>query len=162
MDIETLPIIAYTWGAYDQNLNIDSIIKDWVILGWSAKWLDDEKVISEILTSKEAVERNDERIIKDLWKLLDDADVVVAHNGKSFDIPRCNTRFMYHHMGPPSSYKVIDTLVASRSAFGMTFNKLDYIAKYLGAQRKRETDFQLWVDCDHGKKGSPRPDEILQ
>jgi hypothetical protein len=152
MDIETLPIVAYTWGAWDQNINMEQIIKDWVILGWSGKWLDDDKIISDILTPKEAVNRDDGRIVKNLWKLLDDADIVIAHNGKAFDLPRSNTRFLYHKMGPPSSYKVIDTLIAARSAFGLTYNRLDYVAKYLGAQRKKETDFQLWIDCDHGDK----------
>lgn len=151
-DIETLPILGYVWGAYDQNLNVDSVVKDWCILAWSAKWLGSDKIISDILSPKEAVSRDDERLSKDCWKLLDKADVVITHNGRSFDIKKINTRFMFHEMLPPSSYKTIDTKVAARSVFGMTMNKQDYIAKFLGMERKLDTDFQLWVDCDNGKK----------
>lgn len=152
LDIETLPILAYVWGAYEQNLSIDSIVKDWVVLAWSAKWLGSDKIISDILTSKEALDRNDKRLVRGFWKLLDKADVVIGHNSKAFDIRKLNTRFMFHELTPPSYYKHIDTYLAARSAFGMTFGKQDYIARYLGFQRKHETDFQLWVDCDNGKK----------
>lgn len=151
-DIETLPILAYTWGAYEQNLQIDGIVKDWCILSWSAKWVGDDKIISDVLSSEEALKRDDRRLLKDFWKLLDRADVVITHNGRQFDIKKVNTRLMYHGIQPPSSYKNIDTLVAARSVFGMTMNKQDYIAKYLGIQRKLHTDFQLWADCDNGKK----------
>lgn len=151
-DIETLPILAYVWGAYEQNLGIDSIVKDWCVLSWSAKWLGDDKVISDILTSREAVERNDSRLVRSFWKMLDRADMVITHNGREFDIKKVNTRFMFNGLTPPSSYKNVDTLVAARSVFGMTMNKQDYIAKYLGIQRKVKTDYQLWIDCDNGKK----------
>lgn len=151
-DIETLPILTYTWGAYQQDLQIDSVVKDWAVLAWSAKWLGDDKIISDVLSSKEAVARNDKRLVKDFWKLLDRADVIIGHNSKAFDIKKLNTRFMSNGLTPPSSYKHIDTFIAAKSAFGMTFNKQDYIAKYLGIHRKLHTDFQLWVDCDNGKK----------
>lgn len=156
LDIETLPILAYVWGAYEQNLNIDSIVKDWVVLAWSAKWLGSDKIISDILTSKEALDRNDERLVGGFWKLLDRANVVIGHNSKAFDIRKLNTRFMFHELTPPSYYKHIDTYLAARSAFGMTFNKLDYIASYLELDRKKHTDFSLWVRCDNGDKKALR------
>jgi transposase-like protein len=151
-DIETLPIVAYTWGVYDTNIQTEGIIKDWCVLAWSAKWLNDDKVISDVLTSGEAKTRNDKRLVSGFWKLLDDADVVIGHNGRDFDIKKLNTRFMYNKINPPSSYKVIDTLISARSAFGMTFNKLDYLAQYLGMKRKKHTEFSLWVKCDQGDK----------
>lgn len=151
-DIETLPILAYTWGAYQQDLQIDGIVKDWVILAWSAKWLGNDKIISDVLSSKEALARDDKRLVEDCWKLLDKADIVIAHNGRAFDMKRISTRFMYHNLLPPSQYRVVDTLLAAKSVFGLTMNRQDYIAKYLGMQRKLKTEFQLWVDCDNGKK----------
>lgn len=153
-DIETLPILAYTWGAYEQNLQVDGIVKDWCVLSWSAKWLQGNKIASDILSPKEAIQRDDKRLVRGLWKLLDKADIVISHNGRQFDIKKINTRFMFHDMEPPSSYRNIDTLVAARSVFGMTMNKQDYIAKYLGMSRKLDTNFQLWVDCDNGKKSA--------
>jgi transposase-like protein len=151
-DVETIPLIAYAWGPYDQNINPEQLIKDWCLLAFSGKWMDDEKIVSEVLTPKEAVERDDERLVKLCWKMMDQADVVIAHNGRDFDIKKLNTRYLNHGLGPTTPFKLVDTLLAARSAFGLTYNKLDYIAQYLGTQRKRETDFQLWIDCDHGDK----------
>jgi DNA polymerase III epsilon subunit-like protein len=87
-----------------------------------------------------------------MWKLMDEADVIIAQNGKRFDIPKLNTRFWRYQMPQPSSYKVIDTLDAARRAFGVTYNSLDYLGEYLGAGRKIKTEFQLWIDCDLGDK----------
>lgn len=151
-DIETLPIVAYTWEVYDQNINMEQIIKDWCVLAWSAKWLEDERIISDILSPQEAIKRDDKRLVEKIWKLLDEADVIIAQNGRAFDIKKLNSRFLVHRITPPSSYKTIDTLIAARSAFGMTFNKLDYLAKYLGLPGKIKTEFKLWVECDRGDK----------
>ena len=152
LDVETLPILAYVWGAYEQNLNVDSVVKDWCLLSWSAKWLQSSKVISDVLTPEEAILRSDTRISQPLWKLVDKADIIIAHNGRQFDLKKINTRFLFNGLSPPSSYRNIDTLVAARSVFGITMNKQDYIAKFLGIQRKLHTEFQLWVDCDNGNK----------
>lgn len=152
LDIETLPILAYVWGAWEQDLNIDSIVKDWSVLAWSAKWLGDDKIVSDVLSGKEALARDDKRLVKNAWKMIDKADVIIGHNSKAFDIKKLNTRFMFNGLTPPSSYKHIDTFLAAKSVFGITLNKQDYIAKYLGIQQKLSTSFQLWIDCDNGKK----------
>lgn len=153
LDIETLPIVAYTWGVWEQNIRDNQIIKDWVTLSWSAKWLGDNKIMSDVLTPKEAINRNDKRLITPFWKLIDRADVIVAHNSK-FDLRKINTRFWKHGLGKPSSYKIIDTLKVARSVFGLTYNKQDTIAKFIGIQSKLETDFELWVGCDKGDNQS--------
>lgn len=108
--------------------------------------------MSDVLLPKEAVSRDDSRIIKSLWGLLDRADIIIGHNSKRFDIKKINTRFWKHHFPKPKSYKHIDTLLSAREVFGLTYNKLDYIAEFIGIQRKLETDFQLWAACDVGNK----------
>jgi hypothetical protein len=153
-DIETLPIKAYTWGVWEQNIRTEQIIEDWTVLAWSAKWLDDPRMIADCLTPKEAVARDDKRICQSLWRLLDDSDVVIAQNGRKFDLPKMNTRFWKHKLYPPSSYKVIDTLESARKVFGMTFNSLDYLGEYLGFGKKLKTEFSLWRKCDEGDKDS--------
>jgi len=56
------------WGLYKQYIPNDNIIKDWNILSWAAKWLFDDEIMSDILTPKEAVARDDSRILKSMWK----------------------------------------------------------------------------------------------
>ena len=152
LDIETLPILAYSWDVWDTNIYSERIVKDWCILSFSAKWLDDNKIISEVLTPKEAVFRDDERIVSTLWKLLERAEIVIGFNSKRFDIKKINARFLKYGLHKPSSYKHIDLIQTARSTFGLTYNKLDFIAEFLDLQRKLETDFDLWKMCDNGDK----------
>lgn len=150
LDIETLPIVAYVWQVWDENVNMDRIIKDWCVLSWSAKWLGDDRIMSDVLTSKEAKNRDDKRLVSSIYKLIDTANIVIAHNGKRFDIKKLNTRFWRHKLPRPSSYKVIDTLSVAKKEFSLTFNKQDFIAQFLEIQEKLDTNFQLWADCDDG------------
>ena len=155
LDIETAPIRAYVWNTWKENINDKQIISDWFVLTWSAKWLFDDKVYSERLDPEEAINEDDERIIKGIWNLMDEADVVIAHNGNKFDIPRLNTRFLIHGYGPPMSYHSIDTLSVCQRNFSFTKNKLDYINKILGIQRKVENaGFPLWEGCMLGYEES--------
>jgi DNA polymerase III epsilon subunit-like protein len=85
-----------------------------------------------------------------MWHLLDQADIVIAHNGDNFDMPNLNTRFLFHGFPPPSYYKTIDTFKVAKAQFGFTHNNLDGIAKFLGIPGKSKTDFQLWKACMFG------------
>src|SRR4029078_8668904 len=99
------------------------------MFNWRATWLGERKMLSDRLTPREAKNQNDKRIVKNLWKLLNEADVVIAHNGDRFDLPKINARFLIHQIKPPSHYETIDTLKTARRKFGLTSNKLDYITK---------------------------------
>ena len=150
-DVETLPIVAYVWKVWEENVGEHQIIKDWCLLSWSAKWLYDDKIVSDVLTKREALTRNDERLVKNLWNLLEQADVVIAHNGVRFDIKKVNTRMWKHKLDKPSSYKVIDTLNSVRSVFSLNHNGQDAVAKFLKIDGKLNTDFALWTACDRGE-----------
>ena len=149
-DIETSPITCYTWGLYKQNISPDNVIKDWAILSWSAKWLFDSEIMSEVVTPEEAMNRTEGSIIKGIWKLLDEASVVLAHNGKNFDVRKLNAKFLLHGLKPPMPYQIIDTYQESKKNFAFTSNKLDYILKMLGLSQKIHTDFSLWKRCVAG------------
>jgi DNA polymerase elongation subunit (family B) len=151
LDIETAPIKAYVWSLWKQTVNINQIVNDWFCLTWSAKWLFDKKVISDKLTGQEAIKQDDKRIIKNLWSLLDQADIVIAHNGDQFDIPKINTRFIIHGLNPPSPYQTIDTLKTLRKNFGFASNKLDHVNRMLQLRQKIDTGgFELWDKCYKG------------
>jgi len=153
-DIETAPMEVFVWHLGKQRIHHHNIIKGWNTLGWSAKWLCEKGVVSDILTPDEAIRRDDERIIKSVWKLLDEADVVIAHNAIGFDVRRLNTRFLYYDMPPPMPFQVIDTLQAARKHFAFASNKLDYLATLLENRGKLETNFDLWKGCLKGDEQS--------
>ena len=150
IDIETAPLRSYTWGLWKQNVGLNQIISNWFMISYAAKILGSDEILSGVLTSKEALAEDDSRIIQNLWNLLDKADIVIAHNGDRFDIPKINTRFVLHGLVPPSPYRQIDTLTVARLTFGFTSNRLDFLAKFLGYQGKEPTTFELWEECMAG------------
>lgn len=154
IDIETLPILGYSWGVWNQNIYSEQVKKDWCLLSYSAKWINNPNIISNVLTPKESIIRNDYRLSKEIWNLLELADVVIGFNSKRFDIKKINTRFLKNGLHKPSSYKHIDLITTAKSVFGLTYNKLDFIAKFLDLQRKLDTDFNLWEKCDEGDLNS--------
>jgi len=150
-DIETSPIEALVWNVWDENIQPDRLLKDWNVICWSAKWLDGSRMFSDRLTSKEAIAGDDKRIVKSLRDMLDEADIVVAHNGDKFDIRKIQTRFLFHNMPFPSAYESFDTLKVCRREFGITYNKLDYVCSFLGLKGKMSTGGQeLWNSCRLG------------
>lgn len=151
LDIETAPIRAYVWNIWNQNVAINQIESDWFCLTWAAKWLFDKKVYSGAVTPEESIKQDDKRIIKSLWALINEADLVIAHNAEKFDLPKINTRFLLHGLTPPLPYQTIDTLKHIRRQFGFTSNKLDYVNKLLNLPRKMEHQgFELWEGCVKG------------
>ena len=147
-DIETAPNISMIWGHYEQNALTH--VQERYMLAFCAKWLDG-KTISKCLPDYEGYEPhkdNDLALVKDLWKLFDEADIIVGHNLNSFDIKMASARFIIHGLPPPSPYKTVDTKLVARRYFRFNSNKLDDLGKTLGVGRKVvHTGFQLWLDC---------------
>lgn len=154
-DLETAPLWAYVFQVWNTNIGMHQLVDNydnyWVIT-WSAKWLFDSKVMSSSVTPKEALENDDRRIVRGLWELINEADIIIAHNAIGFDIPMINMRFFLNDIKPPSPYQVIDTLRVVRKQFKAPHNKLDYWCKQLGIDMKNETTMALWKGCMQGNK----------
>lgn len=151
-DIETLFLKVRTWSLYPKYIDYKQIIQDKCILSWSGKWLYSSEVMGDVLTPQEATDRNDKRILEGIWKLMDESDVILAHNGARFDVKELNSRFLLHSLPPPSPYQVIDTLLVLKKHFRYTSNRLDYIGKFLVDDQKIPTNFELWERCDKGEQ----------
>ena len=150
LDIETAPMKAYVWRRWKQNVHDSQIISRWFILTWSAKWLNSDKVYSGKLTGKQAIAQDDKVQMSALWHLLDEADIVIAHNGEKFDIPQINARLIVHGLKPTRPYQQIDTLKIARRQFDFDGNGLDNLANIFGIEGKIQTDFELWDRCMAG------------
>lgn len=150
LDTETAPIEAYVFNLWKQNIAWDHTNGHWFMLCWTAKWLYEDEVISMRLSGEEAINEDDSRIMKGLWELLDEADIVIAHNALGADIPWINTRFIMNGLNPPRPYHIVDTLQVARKKFGFMSNKLDALCEYFGFPHKLETDFDLWRRCVKG------------
>ena len=141
---------AYVWRRWKQNISLDATISEWFMLCWSAKWLYSAETMGERLTGREALSEDDTRIVGKLWELINEADIVVAYNGKRADIPWANSRFIVHGMQPPKPYFLVDPIITAKQKFGFSSNKLDALAGYFGIPHKLDTDFDLWKRCMAG------------
>jgi hypothetical protein len=151
LDIETFPNIAYVWGKYDQNV-ID-YLQQTCIATYAAKWLDKPVFAASLPEYKGYTPKsyNDLELVKDLWKLFDEADIIVAHNGKSFDIKVVQGRFVFYGMKPPRPFKVIDTKLVAKAVGRFNSNALNDLGQLLGLGKKIKTDFDLWKGCIEGE-----------
>ncbi len=159
LDIETAPNLAYIWDLYLELRSMDMIEREWYILCWAAKWLNDKKIIKYALPDfpKEYKKNpeNDKFLLEKLRDLLDEADIVITHNGVSFDEKKINAKFLVHGIKPPSPFKSIDTYLIAKKKFGFTSNKLGDLCRTLGIGSKLSTGgFSLWRKCMRGDKPS--------
>lgn len=152
-DIETTPNLAWIWRKYQQNaVGFEQFT---YILSWSAKWLGGKQVTKGLIdyTGYQKDRTNDYKLIKELWHLLDEADIIVAHNGRAFDTKLVNARFSFWGLSPPSPYKIVDTKEQSKKHFGFTSNSLADISEYLGLGAKLpHQGFDLWKGCMAGDR----------
>lgn len=150
LDIETAPLEVYSWGLWDVNVGLNQIITEWSLLSFAAKRLDQHVVLYRDNRGQKNT-RDDRALMMGLWAVLDDADIIIAQNGKKFDIKKINARFAMLGFNPPSPYRVIDTVLEARKSFGFTSNKLEWLSKYLTptkkSQHKKFPGFELWTEC---------------
>lgn len=155
-DIETSYIIAKTWGIYEQNVigAGKGIIADTQILCFAYKWSDEKKthvVAQPDFKGYKPGVNNDKKVVKRLWELLNEAEVVIGHNSDSFDNKIAQARMIYHKLPPPSPYQKVDTKKVAKRHFRFTSNKLADIADYFGVEAKGDPGgMATWDGCIAG------------
>lgn len=149
-DVEVSPMQAFVWKRFKENISLDQTISESYMLCWSAKWLFDAKVMGDALTPEEAKNEDDSRIVKSLYDLICQSDIICAYNGKSFDIPYMNQRFLIYGFNPYPPVNIVDPYETAKTVFRFSSNKMDNIATQLGLQNKIKTDFDLWKGCVNG------------
>lgn len=151
-DIETAPTLGYVWGLYQQD--VIRVKENWYILSFAWKFQGDKRIKAYALPDFPNYKKNkkdDSALAQKLWDLLDEADIVIAHNGDRFDQKKSNATFVKHNMTPPSSYFSIDTLKIARKYFKFDSNSLNNLSQFLGMGKKLRTGgFDLWEDCIEG------------
>lgn len=153
-DIETKPLKAYTFRAWgDQYIPHEQLTEDMAVLSWAAMWHGSKKILYQD-NSKAKDFSKDKTLLKRMWELLDEAEVVVTQNGKKFDVPKLYARFIINGMKPPSPFKHIDTKKIANK-FGFTYANLAYLAKILKTKHQKLTHsnfpgMSLWMECLKG------------
>lgn len=151
-DIETSPAQAYVWGTFKQNVSNIQLIQPTRVLSFSGKWLGGKQ-----FTFGEWDFGTRFDFVFKIWELLNEADVLVTYNGKTFDIPHLNREFIEQGMTPPAPAQHIDLYQTVRSKFRFQSGKLEWVVKVLELDRKMATGgFQLWIDVLAGDEKARR------
>jgi RNase_H superfamily len=146
VDIETAPNLATVWSIWNQNIGTNQLLESSYILCWSAKWKHEKKVMFDSTRKS-----GKSGVVKSIYKLLNEADIVIHYNGRRFDIPVLNREFLLLGLSPPVPYKQIDLYQTVKRKFMFVSNKLAYITEQLGFKGKIATTHQLWIDCMNNK-----------
>jgi hypothetical protein len=156
-DLEITPILGWAYGMWDTR--VIHIEREPYIMCFAYKWYG-EKDIHVVAQPDfedfyEAYPYDDILVVSALHALMDEADVVVAHNANKFDNRVAFERFLMHKMPPPSPFKTVDTLQASRRFFKNSSNSLDNMCKKLGIGGKSSVKHSdLWRNCVNMHTGS--------
>lgn len=155
LDIETSLMQVWCFGLFQNFITMDDIIQDWNILSFCAKWHGTGPAIYQSLR-KQRNPVNDFGLCKSLHRMLSVADVVVAHNGKRFDLKKIRARMAHNRMPPIPDVRLIDTLLEGRRVFGFTSQKLAYLTAHFGEDGMRKNAHgkfpgkALWIACQGG------------
>lgn len=92
---------------------------------------------------------DDTYVLRKMWDVLDDADIIVAHNA-TFDRGWIEGRFMDLGWKQPSKYYVYCTYQTLHGLNGVS-KKLDYLSqKLIGTEKVKHEGLPLWVGCQNG------------
>ena len=152
LDIETAPNKVYVWSLWKQNVALNQIDEVGYTLCWAAKWLGERKTMFSAVWTDGKKE-----MLKKIYDLLSEADVVIHYNGTSFDIPILNQEFASEGWWPPAPFQQVDMYRVARGQFRLVSNKMDYVLKFCGLEGKvQHKGMPLWTGCMDGNAADQR------
>lgn len=141
-----MPNTAWVWKFFKENIGAKQVLEYSTLASFAYKWLGSDKVYYE-----DTQHQSEKKLVERLLDVLDMADIVIAHNGKSFDLPTIQGRALVLGLKPPSPYKIVDTLLVSRYEFNFPANSLEHLATLLEVEakggHKKFPGFELWEQC---------------
>lgn len=151
LDIETAPLYGAIWSLWQNGISLNQLHSDWFILSYCAKWAHSDEIFYGDLRGTSATQ-DDSKLLHELWHLMNEADFVVAHNGRKFDDRKIKARMIMNGLVKPLPYRIIDTLEIAKREFSFTSNKLEYLTgklckKYKKQKHGKFAGQELWTQC---------------
>lgn len=158
IDIETFPIEFWGWSMFNNNFSPKQIKRDWSLMSFAAEWLDDgESFYMDQRNVRDVFD--DRKQAAALHKLLNAADLILARNGKKFDLRKIKARLAILGFPPISPVAVIDPMLLNRDEFAFTSHKLEYTTGVLVPELRKYDHanfpgFDLWIACMQNLPGA--------
>lgn len=164
LDIEKSFNLSGHFGAWSQNLRQEAKFRESHILSYCYVFNDDTEIKGSIIPADELQQdfidclkegkvhtTVDELLVLELWALFNNSDVIVAYNGRGFDVKEIQARFLMYGLPPTTPVKVIDPLLIVKDKFRLPFKSLKYVAEFLGVTQKLENSGNdLWKKATMG------------
>lgn len=148
-DIENAPDIIAAWERYEQNALW--VERDWFMLSFAFRWYGEKKIHTFALPDYAGYSKSpydDSKLASDLHAVFNEADILVGHNIRKFDIPKANWRFKVHGLPFYGRKKTYDTLTASRKLFKSNDNSLNGLCRALyGEEKAKHSGLETWRKC---------------
>lgn len=96
--------------------------------------------------------QDDSLMVQAIYEILHDADEIVTHNGKRFDLKYLNTRLVKHGLPILPKIHHVDTKVVLKRHLSLYSNSLDAAAKFMGIEEKMKINdkWSLWYRIAFG------------
>lgn len=88
---------------------------------------------------------NDRELVRQIALELAEYDILVAHNGKRFDIPFLQTRLARWGLPALPKLKLVDPVLLSRNNYKMSSNSLRRLLDMFGLNQKTEVEGDMWL-----------------
>jgi len=143
LDIETHPAKVYVYDLFRPFISHKQIIEPSRISCFSYQVYGEKKVhfVSEYHDGRDG-------LMNELWRVLDEADVVMGYNSAGFDYPWIVGELMVEGFSKPSPVKHIDLYQTMKRNNRFLSRKLDYVSERLLGDKKIDVNtMTLAIEC---------------
>lgn len=147
-DIETLPMLVFAWELGKQEIGYKNIYKERQVACIGYAWNDDPAQILALNYDQYDLHQRDndadKSMIEQFVTMSSEADLIVGHNVKSFDVAVLRSRIIKHRLPDFVPFLIDDTYMSLRDV-GFSSHKLDYMTGYLGLKQKSDHPYEMWI-----------------
>ena len=130
LDIERLPGLARVWDQKTRYLPVSQWTRMPQLLCVAAKWYGQREILFRSAWD------DPERMVRDVWGWIDEADILYTFNGDRFDLPHLRGAFLTAGLPPTRPYKSVDLFKVAKQ-FGFESKSLDHLCYRLGFPGKQ-------------------------
>jgi len=143
-DIETCPMLCWAWRTGKQYLGPEQVLEPTRIISIHWAW-EGETEVHHLHWDRNQCDKS---MLAKFSKVAIQADRIMGHNFRQFDIRHINARIAYHKLAPLDNIFLIeDTLKAARNKLYLPSYTLDSLGKYFGLGEKvKHRGIQMWLD----------------
>lgn len=150
-DIEVSPNLGWFWSTGQSTIGSNQILRPGKIICLSYRFTHWPEGKVKNLRWREKKRNNrlsipysDQDLVERFYKVAQEADIIVGHNGDGFDKKWLNVRLAYYHHPTLSAVMTEDTLKQARKQFRLPSFRLDFLCKYFNLPGKLSTPTGLW------------------